>query len=309
MIADKPFLGILLMLAFCIVTPLGDAVAKLLGQTVPIGEFLLFRFAIQAALLIPLVWAGNRPWRMRRRVFYIVGLRTLMHLFGIGMMVTALKYLPLANAVSIVFVMPFMLLILGRFVLNEEIGATRLIACAVGFCGTLLVVQPSFATVGWRALLPLGVALNFSIFMLITRKIAKETDPIGLQAVSGIIAVVVLVPLLAFFSHSNFAPLALIRPSGVDLELLIAIGLIGTISHLLMIWSLRYAPSATLAPMQYLEIPVAALLGWMVFSDLPNPLTLLGISITMAAGLYVMITERANHRRLRPVPEAPAQPV
>jgi drug/metabolite transporter (DMT)-like permease len=297
------------MLAFCVITPLGDAVAKILGQTVPIGEFLLFRFAIQTAVLIPLVWTGKRPWRMRRRVTFIVGLRTLLHLLGIGMMVTALKYLPLADAISIVFVMPLMLLVLGRFVLNETVGPYRLAACAVGFCGTLLVVQPSFADVGWPALLPLGVALNFAIFMLITRKIAKQTDPISLQAVSGVMAVVVLLPLFAAFAHSDVTPFALIRPSAVDLELLVAIGLIGTISHLLMIWSLRYAPSATLAPMQYLEIPVAALYGWWVFADLPNPLTLLGISITMAAGLYVMITERANHKRLRLTAKVPAQPV
>jgi len=70
------------------------------------------------------------------------------------------------------------------------------------------------------------------------------------------------------------------------------IGLIGTLAHLLMTWSLRFAPSATLAPMQYLEIPCATLIGWMIFTDLPNGLAALGIAITMASGLYIVYRER-----------------
>ena len=78
--------------------------------------------------------------------------------------------------------------------------------------------------------------------------------------------------------------------------LLIAIGVLGTVAHLLMTWSLRYAPSATLAPMQYLEIPVATLIGWVIFSDLPDGLAAVGIVITIAAGLYVILRERASAR-------------
>jgi drug/metabolite transporter (DMT)-like permease len=74
------------------------------------------------------------------------------------MMFAALRHLPLADAIAIAFVMPFLLLLLGRTVLGETVGPRRLAACAVGFAGTLLVIQPSFAAVGWAALLPLGVA-------------------------------------------------------------------------------------------------------------------------------------------------------
>lgn len=66
------------------------------------------------------------------------------------------------------------------------------------------------------------------------------------------------------------------------------IGVLGTLAHLLMTWSLKFAPSATLAPMQYLEIPFATLIGWLIFSDFPNGLALAGIAVTMASGLYVI---------------------
>jgi drug/metabolite transporter (DMT)-like permease len=293
---DKPLLGILLMLGFCVLAPMGDAVAKILGETVPLGQLLVIRFAVQAIILIPMVWATKLAWRMSGRVLQLAFLRTVLHIFGIGAMYTALQYLPLADAVAIAFVMPFIMLLLGKYVLDEEVGARRLIACSVGFVGTLLVVQPSFAEVGWPALLPLVVALNFSFFMLITRKIAKETNPIGLQAVSGVMAVCIIVPLLAITASSGIDALTLMAPSAFEWTMLWAIGALGTMAHLLMTWSLRYAPSATLAPMQYLEIPIATVIGFWVFQDLPNGMAAVGIAITVTAGVYIILRERAISR-------------
>ena len=295
---DRPLLGVGLMLGFCIVAPMGDAMAKILGQSVPLGVLLFVRFAVQAIVLIPLVLLTGRHWKMRGRLLRLTALRTALHIVGIGAMFSALQYLPLADAVAIAFVMPFLMLLLGKYVLGEEVGPRRIYACIVGFIGTLLVIQPSFANVGLPALLPLVVAVVFSLFMLVTRQIAKETDPIGLQAVSGVMAVVFMAPLLWLARDSGFAPLELIRPNSTEWSMLIAIGLLGTFAHLLMTWSLRYAPSATLAPMQYLEIPFATIIGWLVFRDLPNGLAALGILVTISAGLYIVIRERANARAI-----------
>jgi len=298
--ADRPLLGIMLMLGFCIVAPIGDAMAKVLGDSIPVGQLLIVRFGVQAAILIPVIWFAGIHWRMRGRVLRLTILRTALHIFGIGAMFTALQYLPLADAVAIAFVMPFIMLVLGKYVLNEEVGWRRLIACAVGFVGTLMVIQPSFVEVGWPAVLPLIVAFNFAFFMLTTRQIAKETDPIGLQAVSGVMATVVLVPLVWLFQDSDISMLRVVTPSTVDWWLLLSIGLLGTIAHLMMTWSLKFAPSATLAPMQYLEIPVATVLGFIVFSDLPNGLAAVGIAVTVAAGLYIILRERAMSQPAAP---------
>ncbi len=307
MTKDRPVLGILLMLGFCLLAPLGDAVAKLLGATIPLGQLVLVRFVIQAALLIPLVIATGRPWRMRGRILRLTALRTLLHMGGITCMFTALKYLPLADAIAIAFVMPFLMLLLGKLVLGEEVGVRRLAACAVGFCGTLLVIQPSFAEAGWPALFPLGVAVFFALFILVTRQLAKDADPIGLQAISGVMATVVLLPILLIGDRAGIATLALVAPGGGDWALLAAIGGIGTGAHLLMTWSLRYAPASTLAPMQYLEIPFATAFGWMIFRDLPDGLAGLGICITVSAGLYIVMRERAVARALARVERRPGQ--
>lgn len=300
MIVDRPLLGILLMTGFCILAPLGDGLAKLLGETVPIAQLIAIRFAAQALILVPLVALTGRAWRMRPPILALALLRTLLHITGIGFMFTALRYLELADAVAIAFVMPFLLLLLGWLVLGEEVGPRRLAACAVGFAGTLMVMQPSFAEVGAPALLPLGVAVAFALFMLVTRRIAKEVDPVALQAVNGVMAVVLLAPVLTVTDRLGLPYLTWHHPDGREWALLAAIGVLGTVAHLLMTWSLRFAPSATLAPMQYLEIPFATLIGWVMFQDLPDGLAAVGIAVTMAGGLYVVLRERAMSRAAPP---------
>lgn len=303
---DRPTLGILLMLGFCVLAPLGDSLAKLLGPLIPLGQLVFVRFALQALLLIPIVALSGMGWRMSRRAFRLAVLRTVLHIAGIGGMFTALIYLPLADAIAIAFVMPFIMLLLGKFVLNEEVGPHRLAACAVGFVGTLLVVQPNFLAVGWVALLPLGVAVNFALFMLLTRQIAREVDPIALQAVSGAVAVGIMLPIMAAGAMFDLAPLNMIWPTPPEWAMLIAIGVLGTFAHLLMTWSLRFAPSATLAPMQYLEIPVATVVGFVIFGEWPNSMAAAGITLTVVAGVYIVLREQASARRLaRNAPPVP----
>ncbi len=298
MTPDRPVLGILLMFGFCVLAPLGDSIAKILGPSIPLGQLIFTRFFVQACLLVPLVFFTGKSWFLTPHVLKLVIVRTVLHILGIGFMFTSLKFLPLADAVAIAFVMPFIMLLLGHFVLNEEVGVHRMTACAVGFIGTLLVIQPNFLAVGWLALLPVAVAVIFALFMLTTRQIAKEADPITLQATSGIIATIILLPILSIGFAADFKPLSLVPPEQGEWLLLLAIGLLGTLAHLLMTWSLRFAPSATLAPMQYLEIPVATLVGYVLFSELPNILASAGITLTVAAGVYVILREQASARHL-----------
>lgn len=304
---DRPLLGITLMLGFCVLAPFADALAKLLGPEMAVGQLVTLRFAIQAAILVPLTLATGRIWRMDRATFWLVLLRTLLHIVGIAMVFTSLLYLPLADAIAIAYVMPFIMLLLGFWFLGEEVGMRRLVACAVGFVGTLMVVQPAFSDVGWPALLPLGVAVIFALFMLVTRQIAGHTDPIGMQAVSALLALVLLIPIMALTPTGTLPELDWIAPSSRGWTLIALMGLAGTLAHLLMTWSLRYAEASTLAPMQYLEIPFATAVGYLLFADLPGPLASIGIAVTIASGLYIVMRERAIHQaRATAPPEPPA---
>ena len=295
---DRPLVGVLLIVAFCVLAPLGDAIAKALGA-LPLAQILLGRYRMQALLLVPYLHATGGRLALSPRIWRLTALRTVLHVASFTTFVAALRFLPMADAIAIMFVLPFILLLLGRFFLGEEVGPHRLAACAVGFLGTLLVVQPSFAEIGAPALLPLLGAVFFAVFMLVTRRIARDADPLALQAASGLVATALLLPLLVLGAILGWPELAPVPLSTRELLLLALLGTLGTGAHLLMTWSLRFAPSATLAPIQYLEIPFATLIGYLVFGDLPNGIAALGIAVTIAAGLYVLHRERRASRASR----------
>lgn len=297
---DRPLLGIALVIAFSILAPATDGVAKLIGEAVPLILVVATRFVFQVGLLAPIAALRRRPVAWSGRLAALIAARAVLHVAGIGFMVLSVRYLPLAEAIAIAFVMPFILILIGWLILGEEVGPARLGACAAGFVGTLLVMQPSFAEVGPPALLPLMVAVIFAFFMVITRICSREIEAITLQAVSGGISLVLMLPALlltapAFGTLSPNAPL------------LVLMGVMGTAAHLLMTLSLRFAPASTLAPIQYVEIPVAALLGLLVFGDFPNGIALLGIAVTIGAGLFIVLRER-RLSRTAPVPQGPAPP-
>ena len=293
---DRPVLGVAFMLGFCVTIPFADAFAKIAGATLPLAMLVGARCAVQAAVLTPLVRAGGGSLVLPRRFFWLAVLNAALNLVGLASIYGAFRFLPLADAIAIAYVMPFMLLFLGRFLMGEEVGARRVAAAAIGFLGTLMVVQPSFAEVGLPALLPLVAAVAYALYILVTRIIARSADPLALQALSGWLGLSMLVPLVAAGSLAGIADLSLAAPSTREIWLLAGVGGFGTLAHLLMAWSLRHAPSATVAPVQYLEIPVAACVGWVFFRQFPNGLALVGILVILTAGLYIVLRERALSR-------------
>jgi drug/metabolite transporter (DMT)-like permease len=260
------------------------------------------RFGIQAIVLLPLVLLKGQDLRLPKGILMWTLARTVLHILGIGLMFTALRYLPLADALAIAFVMPFIMLLLGYFMMGEQVGIHRMGACAVGFIGTLLVIQPNFVEVGFPALYPLGVAVVFSLFMMVTRKIARALDPIKLQAISGIQATGILIVLFFAFPEA-VGGFSLTLPTATW-GLLATLGVLGTFAHLFMTWSLRFAPASTVAPMQYLEIPFGTAIGWLIFSDLPNGTAAFGICITIGAGLYIIIREQRLSKQSADAPAA-----
>lgn len=301
MIADRPIIGILFMMGFCLLAPMGDAAAKSISLVTPMVMLLLARYVVQAILPIPIIIASRRQIAMSWHVLRVILVRSVVHIAGVGCMYAALRYLPLADALAIAFVYPFIMLLMGHMFLGEQVGIRRIGACTFGFAGTLLIIQPSFAAVGWPALLPLLVAFLFSLLVLLTRQIAKDYDPVCLQSASGLASSVIL--LLVWLALHDFggADMQITWVTPLQAICLVLIGLFGTLSHLSMNYAVRFAPSATLAPMQYIELPVATTLGWLVFGELPNGLAALGITMSVASGLAVIYFE---HRALGRKPAA-----
>ena len=291
-------IGILLMVGFCLLAPLQDSFAKLIGDAVAVGQIAATRFVFQAALLLPLALAFG--W-LHRPALAEAGLhlaRGALLLVATAFFFTAIRFMPIADAIAIFFVEPFILTLLGGLLLGEPIGPRRYVACAIGFAGALLIIQPSFEEVGAIALLPLVTALCFAFYMILTRRMATRMHPITLQVYTGTAALVLALPILVLADGSGIGPLDPSWPTGLDIWFLVGLGVIATLSHVCISFALSLAPASLLAPLQYLEIVAATALGYWIFSDLPNALSFTGIALIVASGLYVFFRERQLEKQL-----------
>ena len=294
-------LGILLMVGFAIIAPAMDTCAKLIGDAVAVGQIATTRFVAQSVLLVPLALAFGWLHRPGRGEVALHLVRAALLLVATAFFFTALRFMPVAEAISIFFVEPFILTLLGGLLLGEPIGPRRYVACAIGFAGALLIIQPSFEEVGLVALLPLVTALCFAFYMILTRRMATRMHPITLQVYTGFAALALAVPLLWAFDGSGVAPLDPVWPEAREFWLLLALGVFATLAHVCISFALAFAPASLLAPIQYLEIVSATILGFYVFGDLPDALALAGIALIVASGLFVFVRERKLERR--PVPQ------
>ncbi len=296
---DRIILGIALMLGFCTIAPLIDVASKLAAQAVPVGTVTLGRFVVQGALMAPIVALMGLGWRLSGRALILTTARAAVSILATYCFVAAVQVMPIADALAIAFVEPFVILLIGHFVLKEEVGPRRLGAATVGFIGALFVIQPSFTHFGAIALFPVGTAVSFALYILITRALSRLTHPVTMQFHTAVIAAALCLPVLLIGGAMGSPEIRLAAPEGIFWLWCFGVGLAATISHMSMTYALKFAPSATLAPIHYFEMLTATLFGYLVFGDFPNWLTWIGVAIIASSGLYIIHRERVTARRTR----------
>lgn len=307
-VPDRILPGILLMLAFCVLAPLLDVCSKLAAQGgIPVGQITAARFLVQCLLMLPITWALGLSLRLSGRALGLVTLRAALLVFSTYAFVSGIAVMPLADALAIVFVEPFILLLLGYLLFGDQVGPRRIAACIVGFGGALLVIQPSLRAFGLIALWPLGTAFSFAFYMLVTRQVSQIMHPVTMQSHTSWIGLLICLPVLLLMNDGPVPALDSVMPTGWMWLWLFGVGFWAAASHMCMTQALTWVPAATLAPLHYFEIVVAVALGYLVFGDLPNSLTFAGIAIIVGSGLYIIYRERLAHkaRTTLVLPEAP----
>ena len=201
-----------LMILAMLVMPGIDAIAKGLSSSISPGEITWGRFVFQSLILLPFVlssgglFVGRVIWGHAARGFLLAS-ATLMFF-------ASLKVLPLADAISIFFVEPFILTLLSVVLLRERVGWRRLMAITIGFCGALIIVRPSYAVFGLHALFPLGAALSFALYMVVTRMLAHGNARV-IQFYTGVFGLITMSVALIVGDTMEWAALAFTWPRSV----------------------------------------------------------------------------------------------
>ncbi len=272
-----------------IMLPGMDAIAKWLSGTISSGQVTLTRFLVQTVMMIPILLWTRGKWKIKN--FPLHALRGALLAVATVFFFRGLLYLPIADAIAIFFIEPMLVTLLSVALLGETVGWRRLCAIIVGFVGAVIVIRPTFATVGWPVLFPVAAATCFSFYILLTRKLTAVEDPIRMQFFAGISGLVLLVIALTIGTLNKVDMLSVVWPTPFEWLLLALLGVIGTIGHLLFVYAYQRAPVGVLAPFQYVEIVSATILGFIFFQDFPDGITWVGIALIVGSGVYIFRRE------------------
>ena len=287
-IPDTPQAGIALMATAMMFAPLMDMFAKLLTDTMAPGSIAAGRFVMQSVILLPLVFVA-RQWVRPDPLHALAGC-----LLGTGLVLltAALKHMPLPNVIAIFFVEPLILTLMSAYILGEGLGWRRLSAVTAGLLGALVVIRPNWEAFGPAAVYPVLTAFCFASYLIVTRVMTRRGGLLALQFWTGAFAALALAGAVALGNALGAPALALTWPGEREMVILVCMGLLAAVAHQMLVNAFARAEAGVLAPLQYLEIISATLIGWFVFGDFPDALTWLGTAIIIVAGLYVIHRER-----------------
>ena len=222
-----------------------------------------------------------------------VSLSTICFFMGVMAM-------PLASATAIQFSSPIMTALLAPWVLGERSPRAIWISTLLAFAGVLVVLRPNLLALGPIAFYPLGAAFGMSWLMMFNRKAAGDAPVLVMQFLLAIFAAPTLV-IAAFLLHATGLPQFHIPPpSATVVAKCIAIALLATTGHSLIYIAVLRASAATVAPMTYVQLLVAAAIGWAWFGNAPDAATFAGAALIIGGGLLLWRAQKPKE-----VPETP----
>lgn len=266
-----------------------DTTTKYVSAAVPLLMALWFRYFFQAVATTAVVLPtrGWRIWRTRHLAWHLV--RGLLLLTSSLLAFASLRYMPVGEFTAIVMITPLAITLLAATVLEEHVSALRWALVAGGFAGTLMIIRPGGSAFGWSSLLPLLLVASNAAFQVLTSKLARTEDPVAMHLYTGWTGTAVSALALPFVWTA--------LPDPWLWAGLCFMGLMATVGHFMLILAYYRAPAATLTPYLYSQIGFAMLGGVIVFSHVPDHLSLAGIgmiAVCGAAGAWLTVRERRD---------------
>lgn len=264
-----------------------DSAGKYLVQNHSVVTVIWARSFFHALFMVAYVaikYSGPPPCPAR---WDLQVLRGLLLLGFAGFFFAALKYLPQAEAASISFMSPLLMLVLAGPLLGERVTVARWIAVLAGFAGMLVIVRPG------SELAPIGIVFAIltvvcnSCFQLITRRLAHSGDPLLTILWTALISTIAATLILPIAPPTAW-------PNAWDSLLFLSFGLTGSLCHFFLIAAYRRAPASAIAPFIFCHIVYAVIFGWVFFGQFPDALSFTGIAVIVASGAGIALYERAR---------------
>ena len=276
-----------------------DVIIKFLGGTYSLFQTIFFSTVLSFPVMALMMLSDRTDGNLIPKHPYLAVVRAILIMMNVVVGFYAFSVLPLSQCYPIFFATPILITILAIPALGERVGIRRGLAVLVGLVGVLVVLRPGSGHLGLGHLAAIAGAVLGSLNAILIRK----TGP------TERFAVMMLYPMMANFVMSAIALPFVYLPMPIrDLGLLGAMAGIGMVASVFLIGAYRNTAAVVVAPMQYSQIIWATLYGTVIFHEVHDFWTVVGTSIIIASGVYIVLREdKPAVSRMRPVLETPAQ--
>lgn len=283
--------GALWMLASALAFTVMTTLIKFLGDDYPAALQTFYRQAAGLLVLAPMIlrdWRGAFHTTRPGILFF----RSAVGTIAMIMSFYAFQVLPLAEANALSFTRTLWLVPLAFFVLREPLGPLRIGAALVGFAGVLVMLQPGAPGhgFGWGQAAALGAALGFAMTITGMKVMTRDHSPFTLLVWSAVLGLVFALPPALFVWR---------WPAPVDLMLLAAMGVFGTITQGCYIKGMQIGDAAAMAPIDYTRLVFSAAIGFAIFNEVPTWATIAGAVIVVISTLFITLREHQLSKRAR----------
>jgi drug/metabolite transporter (DMT)-like permease len=272
-------LGVLFMCAACALFPVMNGIVKLLAETYDPKQIVWFRIVSHLVLVAAVFGPHMGLGLLRTRRIGTQFVSSVMMLLSTLFFFSAVKYVPVAEAIAVTFVAPLAVVLLAWPLLGERITLFRLAVVVIGFCGVLIVIRPGSAVFQWASVLLLCSAMCYATYQILIRRLAGIDQP----ATSIFYSV-----LLGAILMSLWLPFVWKMPTAwSDWALLCSLGLFGALGHYCVAKAMTYASANFVAPFNYTQMIGSVIVGYFMFAEVPDFYTWLGTAVVVGAGLMV----------------------
>ena len=277
--SSRPLLGVLLMCTACALFPVMNGIVKLLAASYDAQQIVWFRIVSHLVLVAVVFGPRMGLGLLRTRRIGTQFVSSVMMLLSTLFFFSAVKYVPVAEAISVTFVAPLAVVLLAWPLLGERITLFRLAAVVVGFSGVLIVIRPGSAVFQWASVLLLGSAICYAIYQILIRRLAGIDQPATSIFYSVLLGAVLM---------SLWMPFVWKTPaSWTDWALLCSLGVFGALGHYCVARAMTYASANFVAPFNYTQMIGSVIVGYLMFAEVPDFYTWLGTAVIVSAGLMV----------------------
>jgi len=283
--SSHPFRGMLLFVSALFLFACLDTTTKYLATRYNVPLVVAIRYIVHCLLMIVILvpHQGRKLFQTHRKGLVLVRAASLAitSLF-IGL---ALRRMPVAETSAITFLAPMLVVLLARPILGERIGVLGWLAAVTGFLGVLLIARPGSGLDAIGIACALCAVAGLVIYQLLSRVLTSTERTITLLFYSALIGSIGYGIFLPWFWGGE-------APTFIVLLLFLSMGITGGLGHFLYTAAYRHATASLLAPISYLQLVWAGLLGWLVFDHVPDHLSILGMAIVAASGVMIAIKSR-----------------